>query len=188
MNANDAGRYPHGLQLLLFCSVGIIVFLPLAITSSDFSWLLYFFAAVPVVSICLIVLAVLRIGLSRGVLIGLLLFYWLTSVMVFRHFSELRDSTHWMLVGRAYKANVLKLPTPPRGEFRHVEWDGWGFAGMDTVVYLVDDPSDSLSVPATSHLTGKFTGVPCPVYRVRRLASQWYTVAFYTETEWGHCS
>jgi hypothetical protein len=38
------------------------------------------------------------------------------------------------------KRKVLAQPASANGEFRHVEWDGWGWAGQDTTVYLVFDP------------------------------------------------
>ncbi|WP_158941429.1 hypothetical protein [Granulicella sp. S190] len=117
-----------------------------------------------------------------------LIFYWFISVVIFRHFSEVRDASRWFLHAKAYKARVMALPLSANGEFRHVEWEGWGFAGAgDTVVYLVADPSDSLMTPAETHLIGKFGGIPCPVYRIHHLESHWYTVAFYTDTDWGHC-
>jgi hypothetical protein len=50
--------------------------------------------------------------------------------------------------------------------------------------YLVFDPGDSLSAAAASHQPGKFNGIPCEVYRVRRLESHWYTVLFYTDEDW----
>jgi hypothetical protein len=67
---------------------------------------------------------------------------------------------------------------------RHIEWDGWGWAGMDTTVFLVFDPADSLSTAAKSHQPGKYNGLPCEVSRVRRLRSHWYNVQFYTDEYW----
>jgi hypothetical protein len=52
-------------------------------------------------------------------------------------------------------------------------------------VYLAFDPTDSLAAAAKSHSPGKFSGMPCEVYRVLRLESHWYSVAFYTHEEWG---
>ena len=70
-----------------------------------------------------------------------------------------------------------------------MEWDGWGFPGAgDTNVYLVFDPSDSLISASKSRSPGKYKGMPCEIYRVRRLESQWYSVVFYTDTDWDHCA
>jgi hypothetical protein len=34
----------------------------------------------------------------------------------------------------------------------------------------------------------KYNGIPCEVFRVRRMERQWYTVQFYTDSDWTHCS
>jgi hypothetical protein len=188
MSAINGNQPTQTLKLFLYSMVGIVVFLPLVITSPDLSGLLYFLFAVPVTSIVLGILALQRSGGSRLTVIATLLSYWLISGLIFRHFSEVRDASRWLFQAKTYKASVLALPVLPNGEFRHVEWEGWGFAGAgDTTVYLVVDPSDSLSEPAKDHLSGKFKGIPCGVYRVHRLEKHWYTVAFYTDTDWGQC-
>ena len=69
-----------------------------------------------------------------------------------------------------------------------MEWDGWGFVGMDTTVYLVFDPTDSLSSAAATHQSGKFVGIPCKVPKVSRLENQWYAVTFYTNQYWDGCN
>jgi hypothetical protein len=82
---------------------------------------------------------------------------------------------------------LITQSNPVSGEFKHIEWDVSGFAGLETVVYLVFDPTDSLAAAAKSHLSGKFSGIPCEVYRVRRMESHYYTVVFYTNTGWDSC-
>jgi hypothetical protein len=124
--------------------------------------LLYFLVAVPVTSTVLGILALRRRGGSRLTVIATLLSYWLISGLIVRHFSEVRDASRWLFQAKTYKARVLALPVPPSGEFKNVEWDGWGFAGAgDTTVYLVVDPSDSLSEPAKDHLSGNYKGISC---------------------------
>jgi hypothetical protein len=94
----------------------------------------------------------------------------------------------WALFHRVYEGQINRLPDPQNGTLKHIEWDGWGFPGAgNTVVYLVFDPKNSLYGAAKSGTPGKYNGVPCEVYRVRQLASHWYTVHFYTQTDWGHC-
>jgi len=83
-----------------------------------------------------------------------------------------------------YKAEVLVQPIA-KGQLKHIEWDGWGMAGQDTTVYLVFDPTNSLSSAAVSKRSGKFNGLPCEVFQVRRLENEWYTVQFYTNESWG---
>lgn len=49
----------------------------------------------------------------------------------------------WQVWSRSYKAEVLAQPNSAIEELKHIEWDGWGWAGMGTTVYLVFDPTDS---------------------------------------------
>ncbi len=92
----------------------------------------------------------------------------------------------WLIWSRSYKAEVLAGSDPANGELRHIEWDGWGWAGMDTTVYLVFDPTNSLS-RATGPSPGKHAGIPCEIDRVKRLEDKWYTVQFYTDYDWKAC-
>ena len=94
------------------------------------------------------------------------------------------SAVKWLLYRHGYKAEVLAQPSK-NGELNHIEWDGWGWAGQDTTVYLVFDPTDSLSAAAKSNQPGKFSGIPCEVPVVHRLESHWYTVQFYTDEFWG---
>jgi hypothetical protein len=188
MSATKDNQPIQALWVCLYCVGIVMIFLPLVVTNSDLSGFLYFLVAVPITSIGLVIFAIRKRGRSRLTVIATLLSYWLISGLVFRHFSEVRDASRWLFQAKTYKTGVLAMPTSPNGEFRHVEWEGWGFAGAgDTTVYLVSDPSDSLWVPAKYHLSGKFKGISCAVYRVHRLEKHWYTVAFYTDTSWGQC-
>ena len=101
------------------------------------------------------------------------------------NFLPVRTAARWLVWSHRYKAQVLAQPTLVNGELKHIEWDGWGLAGQDTTLYLVFDPTDSLLAAAKSHSPGKFSGLPCEVFRVRRLQSHWYTAQFYTNEFWG---
>jgi hypothetical protein len=98
------------------------------------------------------------------------------------------QSARWLLKSRNYKREALLEPTGLNGKLKHIEWDGWGWGGNDTTVYLVFDPDNALARAATSGLAGKYPGIPCEVYRVRRLEDNWYTVQFYTGSDWNNCS
>ena len=108
--------------------------------------------------------------------------------LLFHISDDVRTEGRWVMNSKTFKAEVLARPKPPGDELKHVEWDSWGFAGADTVVYLVFDPTDSLAVAAKSRSRGKFSGIPCEVPNVHRLENYWYTVLFYTDTDWDHCS
>jgi hypothetical protein len=120
-------------------------------------------------------------------LLALSVFVVIASFLVW-NFSEAKTEARWLLSSRRYKSEVYAQPTPTGGEFKHIELDGWGWAGQDTTVYLVFDPADSLSLAASTHLFGKFAGIPCEVLKVSRLESQWYVVTLYTNQDWGHCN
>jgi hypothetical protein len=94
------------------------------------------------------------------------------------------DASRWLAKSQDYKSEVLAQPAAI-GELKHIEWDGWGWAGQDTTVYLVFDPTDSLSAAAKSQRPGKFSSLPCEVFLVRRMEDHWYTVQFYTNEFWG---
>ena len=111
------------------------------------------------------------------------------SWLLFRVSDDVRTTGRWLIESHKYKAEILAQPDSANGELKHAEWDGWGFAGAgDTIVYLVFDPNDSLAAAARSRSAGKYKGIPCEVPQVRRLENRWYTVLFYTDTDWKHCS
>ena len=91
----------------------------------------------------------------------------------------------WLLWSRSYKADVLAHPASASGELKHIAWDGWGWGGEDTTVYLVFDPTDSLSAAAQERVPGKFDGIPCKVPVVEQMDRNWYVVQFYTDELWG---
>lgn len=122
-------------------------------------------------------------------MLSILAMFWATSAILVGNYLAVRTAARWSVWSHDYKLKVLAKPASPNGELKHTEWDGWGFAGAgDTTVYLVFDPTDSLSAAATSHQSGKFSGIPCDVFRVRRLESHWYTAQFYTDEYWGQCN
>jgi hypothetical protein len=109
----------------------------------------------------------------------------ITAVIAWQFYS-IRSATKWLMWSQRYKREVLAQSGGTAGELKHIEWDGWGFPGAgDTTVYLVYDPTDSLSAAAKSNQPGKFVGIPCAVPLVSRLESGWYAVRFYTEESWG---
>jgi hypothetical protein len=87
---------------------------------------------------------------------------FLIAVAIAWNFFAIRSAARWLAWSRHYKPEVLAQPNVT-GELKHVEWDGWGSVGQDTTVYLVFDPTDSLSTAARDHHPGKFNGIPCEV-------------------------
>ena len=177
----------HDLRPHLYAILAaIIVFLPLLIVSNlD---VLYLFIVVPIlliIGLCVLIYAAVRRNLRVAVALAA---FWTTSALLFIYPSEIRSPIKWLLWSSECKKQVLAQPVSPNGDFKHIEWDGWGWAGIDTTIYLVFDPTDSLAVAAKSHQPGKFKGIPCKVPWVRRMQSHWYTVMFYTDQDWAGCS
>jgi hypothetical protein len=95
----------------------------------------------------------------------------------------------WLGWSREYKKQVLEQPTPKNGDFKHIEWDGSGFAGVaNNTAYLVFGPHDSLSTTAKDHLPLEVGGKSCDVWDIRRLERGWYAILFYTDQNWNDCN
>jgi hypothetical protein len=186
---NPAQSRPRGRQapLTLYAVLAAtIVFIPLVI-SPDLD-VLYFFFVVPsliILGLCVLIYAAFRKSLRIVVMVAT---FWTTSALLFIYPSEIRSPIKWLLWSSECKKQVLAQPVSPNGDFKHIEWDGWGWAGMSTVIYLVFDPTDSLAPATKSELPAKYNGLPCAVHRVRRLERHWYTAEFYTAEDWGGCS
>jgi hypothetical protein len=167
-------------RLALYTVLGALVLF--TIGPYDLAVVLYLFA-VAIVSLLLLTDA---FGKRHRQPLVALIILWAVSAFLVKNYSAIRDECRWLVWAHSYKAKVLAQRNPATGELKHIEWDGWGFAGAgDTTVYLVFDPTDTLSTAARSHRPGKFPGLPCEVSLVRRLQSQWYAVRFYTDEWWG---
>jgi hypothetical protein len=166
----------------------IIVCLPKMIFRNDIGTFLV--TAITAVIVCWILLVLFFLKGRRQTLPALAMaVVFLCALWLLFHISDdVRTTGRWLIGSRRYKTEVLAQPKSANDELKHVEWDGWGFAGSgDTTVYLVFDPNDSLAVAAKSRSPGKFSGIPCEVPDVHRLEAHWYTVLFYTDTDWDHC-
>ena len=121
---------------------------------------------------------------------SLVLLFFGIAMYVAASFNEtFKSRIRWLLFSHSYQHKLSALPALNAGDFRHIEWDGWGFPGAgNTVVYLVYDPSNSLQVAAASQRPGKYRGLPCEVYSVNKLQSSYYAVQFYTDTDWQQCA
>jgi hypothetical protein len=125
----------------------------------------------------------LRLFAALGALV--LAVFLIVTPAVAWNFYAVRAGVKWWAWSQRFKSEVLAQPASASGELKHIEWDGWGWAGQDTTVYLVFDPTDSLSTAAKSHQPGKFNGIPCEVAVVHLLESHWYSIQFYTNEFWG---
>lgn len=143
-------------------------------------------AMVLITGALLIIFAVASTSRRRWATMSVLAVYLLGSAFLLTHLWVSRNHLRWLLLSRSYEANVLATPAPRYGEFKHVVWDGWGFAGQDTDVYLVFDPTNALAGTLGANAPVRASGLPCRVQQVTRLESQWYAVLFYTDEMWIH--
>jgi hypothetical protein len=191
MGDNNSNGDRFDWRLPLCAAIGaLVLFAPIMLYGGDVvvGGLLYVFVAFPSISLILLIVAIRQKGLRRLGVLSMLVVYLAVSWVLLMNSYELRTTTRWLLWSKNYKANVLAQPESPNGMLRHIEWDGWGYPGSgNTVVYLVFDPNESLSTVASNHSAGRFSGIPCEVPLVRRLESHYYTILFYTDTDWNHC-
>jgi hypothetical protein len=124
---------------------------------------------------------------GRMVLYAALGMAFVISMVIAWNSYAIRSNARWFIRARRYKAEVLAQPIVNR-QLRRIEWDGWGGAPIgDWTVYLVFDPTDSLSAAASRRGFGKLSGIPCDVDEVRRLESHWYSVTLSMNEWWDQC-
>jgi hypothetical protein len=180
--------------LPLSSGAGTLVVFLLVLTTGDFVLRSFFYEllVVPSVTIPLVLTALVAAIRHNRLLclsaLSILVVHLAVSWALCENSLAVRTECRWLLWSKSYKARVLSQPEKANGELRHVELDGWGFAGAgDTIEYLVYDPNDSLSAAAADHSHGRFKGIPCEVFSVRRLQRHWYSTLFYTDTDWDQC-
>lgn len=166
---------------------GALALFPLTSSSSDLSAAFYVLVTIPSVCLLLLITSHNNQGGRRAAALSALAIFMLFTGVLFTHFLDTRDAVRWFFCGPFLKADVLAQPDTSPTTLKHIEWEGWGFAGNDTTVYLVFDPNDALASSADTRASGKFGSLPCEVYRVRRRDKDWYTVQFYTNTAWDDC-
>jgi hypothetical protein len=170
---------------MAICVVASFVLIVLSLTFADagLSAVLCFGIAI-VSALALFVFCVAKRGRQRLAALLVAVAYVFAAILLKSNYSLARDHVRWLFLSNGYKAKVL---AQPRGEeLKHVEWDGWGFAGVaNTTAFLVFDPTDSLAGATVALPPIKARALPCEVVRVRRLGRQWYAVLFYTDTYWG---
>lgn len=168
----------------------LILFAPVAFCEPDISWVIYVLVGL-IISVAFVAFAVKDAVAKRPwrclSLLSMVAIYWAISAGLAGNYLAIRTVARWLVWSHVYKSAVLAQPASANGELKHSEWDGWGWAGQDTTVYVVFDPTNSLFQATKTHQSGKFNGLPCDVYRVRRLENHWYAAQFYTDEFWDRC-
>jgi len=179
--------------------LAIVIFVPIAISNPDTFLFSSIFLVAPILLIFSLILIVLLIRAAFGhgrrlvlPILATLAIVWAIPVFSFfynrAHPFELHENVRWLAWSHEYKREVLAQRASANGDLKYIEWDATGFAGVaNNTVYLVFDPTDDLSGAAKSHQPGKFNGIPCKAFWVRRLENHWYAVLFYTDQTWNEC-
>jgi hypothetical protein len=95
--------------------------------------------------------------------------------------TRLRPWARWLIFSNTYKSQVLAQTITSQNDLRFVQWDGWGWAGMETNVYLIYDPSDKLKV-RTNRVPGKKSvEITEKSQFIQRLEHNWYSATLYTD-------
>jgi cell division protein FtsW (lipid II flippase) len=162
---------------MAICVAASLVFIVLSLTfaSSDLGAVLCF--GIALVSVVLLfVFGIARKGRQRLAALLVVMTYVFAAMLLKSNYSLVRDHVRWLFLSGGYKTQVLARPQGE--ELKHTEWDGWGFAGADTTVFLAFDPTDSLASATEAPPPIKSQALPCEVVRIRRLDRQWYAVLF----------
>jgi len=97
--------------------------------------------------------------------------------------NVLRFETRWVFT-RSSSMNEMRTHLATQNGIKYFEWDTWGMAGQDTIVYLVYDPADRLRHPRKTAEGRTSSGLPHEVWQIWRLEPHWYSVVFYTNSCW----
>jgi cell division protein FtsW (lipid II flippase) len=167
--------------------LAIILFVPLVLWTPDFGPIVYSLLVAPLV--CLVLLIAFFVSKQQKLAIAsMLVIYCASSWILLHNALDIRSHLRWLFQSNDYKARLLSQPVPTNSELRHIPWERYGWATIDTDVDLVYDPNDVLLNQIKTHSEGKFLGIPCAVYQIHRLEPHWFTVRFYTSTSWNECS
>ena len=109
------------------------------------------------------------------------LFFLSVSLSMFLHTQHLRPWARWLASSSRYTNLVLQQEPDPQTGLRHIEWDGWGWAGMDTSVELVYDPTDTLAHEIKYNPKGRFAEIAEKTHFIQRLGRGWYSATLYTD-------
>jgi hypothetical protein len=169
--------------------LAFVVSFAFAVCQPDNAFFLNLFVGGPLLFVLSIVLLVYALKRKKWQISMLALaVVWLVSYVFFAYQRQIRTAVRWSLWSHQYKSALLTQQTSSEAELKHMVLDDWGWGGINNTMYLVFDPTDSLSSAASTPQSGEFAGIPCRVPKVRRLENQWYAVTFYTDQDWDHCN
>jgi hypothetical protein len=190
-------RFPSYLS---YCAIGWLALWIWIVTSGgmDAFFFVSLFVIVPIFSISMVLVVLLIVAVTSKdrrptlpILAALAIFLGIPMVLYlyeYRHPLAIHETAKWLASSGEYKAEVQAEKASANGELKHIEWDFSGPSFATTTIYLAFDPSDSLAAASRRHQSGKFVGLSCKVYEVRRLESRWYAAVFYQGQDWDKCT
>jgi len=110
--------------------------------------------------------------------------FWAVTIPMFLWTEDMRPWARWLVASHRYEAEVMQQIPGSRTGLRHIEWDGWGWAGMDTSVELVYDPTDSLAHQLRQDPKGRYADLANITAKIQRLGRGWYSVTLFTSEVW----
>ncbi len=173
-------------SLFYASALPLAIYIPLILLRADIWEVLYW-----LILLLIFLGAPWTLAWTSGWKVGLIAFAALSfslivSLVLFIESYPVRTAFRWTFNSKTYKKQVLEQHSSSAG-LQHIEWDGWGWGGQDTYVYLVYDPKDRLREAVETHTSMEAIGVPCDVSDIHRLESHWYTIIFYSGGEWTNC-
>ncbi len=118
----------------------IIVLLPKLVFGNNIGPFLMALLLAPTVGLILLAVFFLKARRQTIAALSMIAIFAVASWLLFKVLDDLRTRGRWLTHPARYKAEVLAQTNLPNGDLKHAEWDGWGFPGADTTVYLVFDP------------------------------------------------
>ena len=142
----------------------------------------------------ILLLLLLTVALAIGILVRRIVSkQWVSGASVFAAFAflgvsislffattHLRPWARWLVASGRYTSLVLQQEPDPQTGLRYIEWDGWGWAGMDTSVDLVYDPTDTLAHEIRYNPKGRFAAIAEKTHFVQKMGRGWYSLTLYT--------
>jgi hypothetical protein len=169
---------------MLSAIAALVSYIPLLYAKSfDLESIGYLFILVLLTIVFGIGILLRRILLKRWVnltsIFTVLAFLGVSTGMFFST-EHLRPWARWLVASGRYTSLVLQQEPDRQTGLRFVEWDAWGWAGMDTSVELVYDPTDTLDREIKHNPKGRFADVAEKTAFVQRLGRGWYSLTLYT--------
>jgi len=171
--------------LIVGALVGFILYLPfLYLRQFDLESIGYIFCLILLTIALSVGIVIRRIFAKRWIsprLVLVALGFLGVSVLMFHSDAHLRPWARWIVASQRYMCLVLKQQPDPQTGLRYAEWDGWGWAGTDTSVELVYDPTDTLGREIKLNPKGRFAAVAEKTAFVQRLGPGWYSLTLYAD-------